>query len=136
MTPRIYADFNGYYRNGDVDCVELDTLGTLIDLHRLQVRLTEGLEIMAWDQSDETEDMEVVGTCHYDALPGRRRWCVQFSHGSLAYVPGRQEPISRDFVCFRCRQPLPEKVCQGADRVCPHCGLCIDFPWQPPGPEK
>ena len=48
MTPRIYADFNGYYRKGDVDCVELDTLGTLIDLHRLQVRLSEGLEIMAW----------------------------------------------------------------------------------------
>jgi hypothetical protein len=129
--PRIHADFNGYHRDDEFDFVELDTMATLIDLHRLQIRLTEGLEIMAWDQSDENEDMEVVGTCHYQVTFGRARWCVRFPRGALVYVPRRNESPSHQFICFQCRQPLPEMRVPG-DQVCAHCGLPINFPWQPP----
>src|SRR5215207_6292847 len=104
MTPKIYADFNGYRRGDDTDWVELDTFGTLKDLHFYQIVLREGLEIMTWDQSDESEDMEVVGTCHYH-VGGRPHWCVHIPPGSLRYVP-RCHELTPDPLCFRCRQPL------------------------------
>ena len=130
MTPQIYADFNGYGRGDDSDWVELDTFGTLQDLHFYQVVLREGLELMAWDHSDESEDMEVVGTCrHHVGI--RPHWCVHFPHGSLRYVPRRHE-FARDFTCFRCRQPLADLVRQPQQGTCPTCGLSIDFPWSAP----
>ena len=128
-SPQIYADFNGYVRSDDADWVELDTFGTLQDLHFYQVVLREGLEIMVWDQSDESEDMEVVGTCHYH-VGSHPHWCVHFPRGSLRYVPRRHE-FTRDFPCFRCRQPLPDSVRQQQGN-CPTCGLSIHYPWSTP----
>ena len=132
MTPTIYADFNGYCRGDASDWVELDTFGTLKDLHAFQVVLREGLEMMAWDQSDDSEDMEVVGTCHYHD-DGRPHWCVHFPHGSLRYVPRRHE-FTHDFICFRCRQPLPDSVRLPEQGACPACGLSIHYPWSVPSP--
>ena len=132
MTPAIYADFNGY-RDGDpTDWVELDTFGTLRDLHFYQVVLREGLELMAWDQSDDSEDMEVVGTCHYHAGE-RPHWCVHLPHGSLLYVPRRHE-FTDAFICFRCRQSLPDSVRHSMQGTCPACGLSIHYPWAAPSP--
>src|SRR5206468_4820568 len=102
----------------DADWVELDAFGTLQDLHFYRVVLREGLEIMAWDQSDESEDMEVVGSCHHH-VGSRPHWSVHFPHGSLRYVPRRHE-FTRDFSCFRCRQPLPDLVRQPQQGTCPH----------------
>lgn len=118
MRPQIYADFNGYRRGNDADWVELDTFGTLQDLHFYQVILREGLEIMAWDQSDESEDMEVVGKCHYH-VGNRPHWCVHFPRGSLRYVP-RRHKFAPDLTCFRCRQPLPDLVRPPSRALVPH----------------
>jgi len=133
MKPRIYADFNGYYHGKPTDWVELDTFGTLVDLHHFQVRLVEGLEIIAWDQSDDDEDMEVEGICQYHSALQRPRWCVHFPHGSLLYIPRRNEPLSRPFVCFQCRRQIPDSVRQHETQSCPHCGLDLHFPWMAPG---
>ena len=130
MAPEIYADFNGYRRGEGVDWVELDTFGTLQELHFQQVILREGLEIIAWDQSDESEDVEVIGTSHYHAGV-RPHWCVHFPHGTLHYVP-RRHALTPDFLCFRCRQIFPDSVRQAQQGSCPTCGLSIQFPWSAP----
>jgi phage tail protein X len=134
MPPRIYADFNGYRRGDTLDWIELDTFGTLVDLHHHQISLREGLEIVAWDQSDEVEDMEVTGNCHYIADKHRPHWCVRFPVGSLVYVAGRGEALLRDFVCFRCRHKISETARSPGQQTCLSCGLSIHFPWLAPTP--
>lgn len=101
--PRLYPDFNGYRRGTATHPVELDTFGTLVDLHYFKIRLTDGLEIMAWDQSDDEEDMEVIGQCRYHSSAGRSGWCVHFPPDSLVYVPRRADSVHHPFVCFQCR---------------------------------
>lgn len=128
--PVIYADFNGYGRGEDTDWVELDTFGTLKDLHFFQVVLCEGLELMAWDQSDDAEDMEVTGRCRYHS-GHRPHWCVHFPKGTLCYVPQRHE-FTRDFICFRCRRVLPDSVRHPENGHCPGCDLSIEYPWAAP----
>lgn len=133
--PVIYADFNGCRRGSDSDWVELDTWGTLKDLHFFQIVLREGLEMMAWDQSDEEEDMEVTGTCRLHRGHLRPHWCLHFPQGTLRYVPRKHE-TAPDFLCFRCRQVLEESVRHDQDGHCPGCGLAVAYPWSDPNASK
>ena len=128
--PRVYADFNGCYKGDSYDLVELDVFGTLADLHYQQIALTEGLELMAWDESDDDEDLEAVGTCHFHQI-GRPHWCLHFPSGSLSYVPRRNQ-LAPPLLCFRCRHQIAEPSQHPEVQNCPSCGLSLHFPWQPP----
>lgn len=128
--PRVYADFNGFYRGDSYDWVELDVFGTLADLHFQKIALAEGLELMAWDHSDDDEDIEAVGTCHFHPS-GRGHWCLHFPCGSLSYVPRRHQ-ITGPMLCFRCRHQVTGSLRQPEVETCPSCGLSIHFPWLPP----
>src|SRR3954464_9009464 len=67
--PDIYADFNGLERIVESPArysVALDTYGTLRDLSTAGIRLTEGLELLVWDESDESEDLEGEAIARFD----------------------------------------------------------------------
>ena len=73
---RIYADFNGLVRgvrNPDRIAVVLDTFGSLRDLSNAGLVLKEGLPLIAFDESDEKEDLEGHGTAQYDT---DRAYCL------------------------------------------------------------
>ena len=77
--PRIYADFNGLVRgvkNSDRTAVVLDTFGSLRDLANASLILREGLPLVAFDWSDDDEDLEGHGTAQYDHANGW--WVVEF----------------------------------------------------------
>lgn len=128
MTPRIYANFNGYCQGGASDWVELDTYGTLVDLHFYQIRLEDGLQLVACDN----EEMEVAGACRYHGNVERPHWCLHFEPGTLRYIPITPDRLARPFVCFRCRNPLPQSVRLPENQECPTCSLSIHYPWEPP----
>ena len=128
--PRIYADFNGYLQGEDYDGVELDTLGTLADLHYQQIKLTEGLQLMAWDGSDDEEDLEVTGSCHFHR-GSRPHWYLAFPRGSLSYVKRRHQSTP-PLLCFRCRYQIADASQHPKVQACPSCGLSLHFPWQQP----
>lgn len=130
VLPRIYADFNGYRRGESLDWVELDTFGTLVDLHFQQLALADGLELMAWDQSDEEEDLEVTGRCRFNSEI-RPYWFLEFPKGELNYVPRRHASVY-PLLCFRCRHRIAEPPQPAAVEFCPVCNLPLDFPWSPP----
>lgn len=133
MPIRIYADFNGYGKDAEDASVELDTLGTLIDLHYYRVRLVEGLQITIWDQSDSEEELEVTGVCRYHRKIHRPVWCLHFPPDALKYVPYYEDSVlARIFLCFQCRSPIPDSSRAVENPVCPTCGLSLHYPWQAP----
>lgn len=132
MIPKIYADFNGCCQGETSDWVELDSYGTLVDLHYHQIRLEEGMRLAVCDNSDENEDMEVMGACRYHGDVERPHWCLHFEPGSLRYIPTTLDWLGRPFLCFRCREPLPQSVRLPENQVCPSCSLSIHYPWEPP----
>ena len=66
---RISADFNGLV-SGVVNpariAVVLDTYGSLRDLSNAGVVLSPGLALVAFDESDDDEDLEGHGTAQHD----------------------------------------------------------------------
>lgn len=132
MTPQIYSDFNGYCRGDESDWVELDTYGTLVDLHFYQICLEEGLPLTAWDHSDDDEVMEVTGQCRYHGAAERPHWCLHFEREAFRYVPTTLDRPPRPWLCFKCRSLLPQSVRLPDGQVCPACGLSIHHPWGPP----
>ena len=81
---RIYADFNGLV-GGVVDptrtAVVLDTFGSIRDLSNAGAVLSVGLPLVAYDESDETEDLEGHGTAQYDHK--RRWWSLSLTNKEL-----------------------------------------------------
>lgn len=62
VLPAIYADFNNADKSGRV---RLNTTGTQQDLQRLQLTLTEGLQIRLSD-----DELSTIGHVHYDSVEG------------------------------------------------------------------
>ena len=106
--------------------------GTLQDLHRLQIRLSEHERLTFWDRSDEEEDLEVDGRLVFD--PASRIWQAEFQHDGIRYMPHRlEEEDSESFPCYKCRTELGSYIkAHGVHSDCPSCGLAIWFPLSPP----
>ena len=149
--PRIYADFNGLVagiRDPARTAVVLDTVGTACDLANAGIVLHDGCELVAYDWSDEEEDLEGHGTAHFD--PVRRRWIAELDEQGVRYVPKRDRTPVTAFRCVACRQDLSSwlaskhgltmsalsaamlKGLSSADELCPSCYTPIFAPIAPP----
>ena len=132
--PRIYADFNGLvWSSRGKTAVVLDTFGSLRDLANAGIVLSEGLPLVAFDASDESEDLEGHGTAQYDR--DNNWWIVEFDEKGVCYVPaGDRTPVS-EFKCVSCRIPLQDLIeSKGLNSgdSCPSCGTLIHAPIAPP----
>lgn len=132
---RIYADFNGLVpdvKNPNRTAVVLDTIGSLQDLSNAGLILSEGLPLIAFDWSDESEDLEGHGTAHWDR--DRRWWVVEFDDAGVRYVPAGDRTPVVEFLCVSCRQPIPGMPGKGfsAKTVCQSCGTSILAAYAPP----
>jgi len=137
MSPiRIYADFNGLVngvKNPERTAVVLDTYGSLKDLSNLGVILKIDLPIIAFDASDEDEDLEGHGTAQFDSI--HKWWVVEFDEVGVRDVPaGDRTPIKK-FLCVSCREDL-YNFSQGkmvnVTSPCPNCGEDIRKPYESP----
>lgn len=133
---RIYADFNGLVhgvRRPERTAVVLDTFGSVRDLANAGVVLAAGLPLIAFDASDDHEDLEGHGTAQYD--PGRGWWVVEFDEQGVRYVPASNRTEANKFLCVRCRQAIPELSTYTGfrtDTKCPSCGASALAPIAPP----
>lgn len=134
--PPIYADFNGLVggvRRPERTAVVLDTFGSVRDLANAGIVLREGLALIAFDASDDDEDLEGHGTAQYDSSRGW--WVVEFDEAGVRYVPAGDRRTTNEFLCVRCRVAIPELstyVGFRADAACPHCGTSALAPVAPP----
>ena len=68
--PRIYADLNGGYRDGELYIVRLDSHATQSDLQKRGVPVREGAEIEFWtddgDSDGNPDPLLFTGTLHLD----------------------------------------------------------------------
>ncbi len=133
---RIYADFNGLVsgvKNKNRTAVVLDTFGSLRDLSNAGIILREGLPLVAFDWSDDEEDLEGHGTAQYDWKRGW--WVIEFDEQGVRYVPaGDRKPVD-EFLCVHCRLSLPEPSFLTAGQSgaqCPSCGTNSRAPYTPP----
>jgi hypothetical protein len=133
---RIYADFNGLVRgpkNLNRTAVVLDTFGSLRDLSNAGLMLREGLPVIAFDWSDDEEDLEGHGTAEYD--PARKWWVVEFDEQGVRYVPaGNRDPVI-EFRCVSCGRPLAgmnPREAFSPEATCPACGMSVLAPYAPP----
>lgn len=123
---RIYADFNGLV-DGVVDpmrtAVVLDTFGSIRDLSNAGVVLSVGLPLVAYDESNDTEDLEGHGTAQYDHK--RQWWVVEFDERGVRYVPGAGQKSVGAFHCVRCRLTVDGATYDTIGRpgfCCTNCG--------------
>jgi hypothetical protein len=133
---RIYADFNGLVRgvvNPTRTAVVLDTFGSVRDLSNAGVVLSPGLPLIAYDESDESEDLEGHGTAQYD--PKRRWWVVEFDEVGVRDVPRVGQVPEAAFHCVRCRLPVAGVAYNtlGAPGLCcKNCGTSVMAAISPP----
>lgn len=130
---RIYADFNGIVsgiKNPDRDAVILDTFGSLRDLSNAGLVLSEGLPLIAVDESDELEDLEAHGTAQYD--PDRKWWIIEFDELGIRYVPASDRSPVNEFLCVKCRQAFPNSEAINSDTSCSSCGTSTLAAYAPP----
>lgn len=133
----IYADFNGLVagvRNPARTAVVLDTFGTARDLANAGLILHEGCELVAFDWSDDDEDLEGHGTAHFD--PVRRWWVAEFDEQGVRYVPKNDRTMVTMFRCVGCRRDLSPWLAAAKGRTasdtCPSCSTLIFAPIAPP----
>lgn len=140
---RIYADFNGLVsgpRNSARTAVVLDTMGSVRDLSNAGVVLTEGLELIGVDWSDESEDLEGHGTAQYDRH--NRWWVIEFDERGVQYVPAGDRSVPASFLCVVCRSDVIAHTPFGGPNQspampkswpdCSSCGARLDLPIVPP----
>ena len=137
MSPlRIYADFNGLVAgvvNPSRTAVVLDTFGSLRDLSNAGVVLRRGLPLIAFDESDESEDLEGHGSAQYDYKC--KRWVVEFDEMGVRYVPASQRNLDSDFHCVQCHSVLGDAAYNTVWRenfVCMACGTRAVAAFAPP----
>jgi|SRR5579871_5946023 len=69
--PRIYGDFNKWSGDGSRWWLILTCRGTFDDLARLNLQLSEGLEVTFYaddgDDNGNPDELEADGHCHFDA---------------------------------------------------------------------
>ncbi|WP_369977988.1 hypothetical protein [Xanthomonas bundabergensis] len=135
-TTRIYADFNGLVRgvkNRERTAVVLDTFGSLRDLANAGLVLEEGMPLIAVDASDDDEDLEGHGTAQYDH--DRNWWLVEFDERGVRYVRAGDRNPASEFLCVRCRSPLPiasPAAVFAPGAACRSCGTGLLAPFAPP----
>ena len=133
---RIYADFNGLVRGvrrRERTAVVVDTFGSVRDLANAGVVLATGLPLIAFDASDDHEDLEGHGTAQYDTR--REWWVVEFDEQGVRYVPASGRTDAIEFLCVRCRRAIPELSTYAGfhtDTKCPSCGASALAPIAPP----
>ncbi len=122
---RISADFNGLV-SGVVNpariAVVLDTYGSLRDLSNAGVVLSPGLALVAFDESDDDEDLEGHGTAQHDYK--RAWWVVEFDEQGVRYVPAGPRSVTREFRCVKCQSLLVGAAYNTAWRAGVGCGVC------------
>jgi hypothetical protein len=68
--PRLYADFNKWDGDGKSRWLVLTCKGTSDDLARLNIELSEGLEVVFYaddsDQAGNPDELEADGYVHFD----------------------------------------------------------------------
>jgi hypothetical protein len=132
---RIYADFNGLVRGpaqGRV-AVVLDTYGSLRDLSNAGVVLRDGLELVAYDESDDVEDLEIHGVVRYDIK--RQWWVVESDERGVMYVPaGERVRVDPGFHCVQCGHALAGLDAFQLDQACPHCATPVRIAMAAPAP--
>jgi hypothetical protein len=135
--PHIYADFNGLERIAESPprySVALDTLGSVRDLSNRGLRLVDGLQLLVWDASDESEDLEGEAVARFDPESGV--WWADVMPEGYRYVPKRERLTVSGFLCLGCRRDLGIDGSPGgwAPRAqdCPYCGTDIRAAIAPP----
>ncbi|WP_093298962.1 hypothetical protein [Pseudoxanthomonas sp. CF385] len=119
---RIYADFNGLVRgpaNGRI-AVVLDTFGSLRDLSNAGVVLKDGLDLVAYDESDDAEDIEIHGVARYDF--DRQWWVIESDEKGVMYVPAVDRTrIEPGFHCVQCGYEIAGLDAFTLDQACSQC---------------
>ncbi len=94
MKPRLCSDFNGPWYP---DFMLLNYHGTIADLETLGIVLSEGLEVIVYSDSDESEDIECDGTVCFGAIPVKDwnshwepLWYADIRGSELRYVKREQ----------------------------------------------
>lgn len=135
--PNIFADYNGLVRITESPprySVALDTFGTVRDLSNAGIRLTEGLELLVWDESDESEDLEGEAIARFDSMSGV--WWADFKPEGYRHVRKCDRPESCRFLCFACRQEVFVGTGAGGwiskTQRCHHCGTPVTAAIAPP----
>lgn len=129
---RIYADFHKARPSPwdpALEAVPLVCLGTLRDLCRLGVRLSEGLVCIVSMDSDEREDIAYQGVARFDRASGR--WWVEYDAKTLSYLP-REAPPAVGLVCWSCGAVVGDRPAWTPDEKCDSCDALLEAPWAPP----
>lgn len=133
---RIYADFNGLVGGilrPERTAVVLDTFGSVRDLANAGIILKQGLRLIAFDASDDEEDLEGHGTAQYD--PKRGWWVLEFDDFGVRHVPASNRTVSDEFLCVRCKKAIPELSSYlgfTREAKCSGCGASALAPISPP----
>jgi hypothetical protein len=133
---RICADFNGLVHGPKTPgstAVVLDTFGSLRDLANAGVVLHSGLPLIAFDQSDETEDLEGHGTAEFDYE--NNWWVVEFDPSGISDVAAGDRTSVVEFKCVSCKARLDDQINERGLKlgdVCYACGVPIHSPIAPP----
>ena len=125
--PRIYADFHGIicsHRNEGLDAIVLDGTGTLRELSNAGIVLKEGMKLIVYTESDDTEDLEHDVELYF--CTEDKNWHGEVI-GELRNVPiqNPQSP-SPEFNCVSCQHKLVAHIKNnGLQRgdTCPNCGI-------------
>ncbi len=107
---RIYVDLNSIVRSVRTPrkpAVYLTGLGSLIDISRLKLRLFDGLELTAYSDSTEEEELEVPGIVRFDHRA--KKWFVEYDGRDMREVPVRPEPKGAKFPCWNCDTELMQQ---------------------------
>ncbi len=134
--PAIYADFNGMQessRSPELCAVPLHTMGSLMDLSRLGLVLSDGLALTIHMDSDKNEDIEATATVYFD--PGFQQWVAEIDRSLIRDVPMYDRESDLSFPCASCGAALSlstEARGLSFDDGCPKCGKPINAPLSPP----
>lgn len=136
--PRVYADFNSIEYEDIAHTsatVGLTGYGTIANLSKLKLRLTEGQQLLLY----EPNDIEVEGVAFFDHTridPAGRsgEWMARFDPRNIRdAIPTTESP--REHPCFGCGYdllPHLKVVGQRYIEVCPNCATSVMAPLEPP----
>ncbi len=132
--PRIYADFNGMFestRYVNRHAIALTTMGSLRELSNSGLVLKEGMKLIVYMDSDETEDIESDAEVYFSRE--YNQWYAELV-GEIRDVPTQQMSFD-DFKCVSCKTQLHTYIKENGLKigdVCPNCGVLIHKAIEPP----
>jgi hypothetical protein len=89
--PRLYADFNKWDGDGESRWLILTCKGTSDDLERLNIQLTEGLEVTFFsddsDQAGNSDEIEADGYVHFDT--NTNQWVGMIDWNAIRHASDR-----------------------------------------------